>query len=250
VPFPATQVAPKPNDVSLAKPGMFYDKELDLHFNYPVEMRALDAATDMEIGHRNIFGVSGENDPEHQEAKRCMRVLLDADLESEKAPQRNADIGNLWVDDLKESKESRRPAPIYAKLLMVELAGDCVPEKLRKKENDVLGSMALSAVSIPGVQRMPNPIWYEIGKQKIHMNSGIGRPVVNGQLASAPIIVMAMSTQWRGHLLGWMFVSNDTQTFNEITKSLVQFGDGGWGPMFVANIGPPGSGTPLTILPK
>jgi hypothetical protein len=250
LPFPATQVAPKPDDVSVAKPGMFYDKELDLHFNYPVEMRALDAATDMEIGHRNIFGVSGENDPEHQEAKRCMRVLLDADLEPEKAPQRNADIGNLWVDDLKESKESRRPEPIYAKLLMVELAGDCVPEKLRKKENDVLGSMALSAVSIPGVQRMPKPIWYEIGKQKIHMNSGIGRPVVNGQVASAPIIVMAMSTQWRGHLLGWMFVSNDTEIFNGITKSLVQFGDGRWGPMFVANIGPPGSGTPLTILPK
>jgi hypothetical protein len=134
--------------------------------------------------------------------------------------------------------------------MMVELARDCVPEKLRKKENDLLGSMALSAISIPGVQRMPNPIWYEIGKQKIHMNSGAGRPIINGQLASAPIIVMAMSTQWRGHLLGWMFVSNDTEILNEMTKSLVQFGDGAWGPMFAANLGPRDSGTPLTILPK
>jgi hypothetical protein len=248
---PALQpTAPKAEVLNVANPGMFYDKELDLHFNYPVEMRALDAATDMEIGHRNIFGVSGDNDPEHQEAKRCMHVLLDADLPAEKAPQRNADIGNLWVDDSKEYKESRKPGPIYAKLMMVELAGDCVPEKLRKKENDLLGSMALSAISIPGVQRMPNPIWYEIGKQKIHMNSGVGRPIINGQLASSPIIVMAMSTQWRGHLLGWMFVSNDTEILNEMTKSLVQFGDGAWGPMFAANLGPRGSGTPLTILPK
>jgi hypothetical protein len=61
---------------------------------------------------------------------------------------------------------------------------------------------------------------------------------------------MAMSTQWRGHLLGWMFVSNDTEIFNEMTKSLVQFGDGAWGPMFAANLGPRGSGTPLTILPR
>jgi hypothetical protein len=181
---PALQpTAPKAEVANVSKPGTFYDKELDLHFNYPVEMRALDAATDMEIGHRNIFGVSGDNDPEHQEAKRCMHVLLDADLPSENAPHRNADVGNLWVDDSKEYKESRKPEPIYAKLMMVELAGDCVSEKLRKKENDVLGSMALSAVSIPGVQRMPNPIWYEIGKQKIHMNSGVGRPIVNGQMA-------------------------------------------------------------------
>jgi hypothetical protein len=84
---PALQpTAPKAEILNVSKPGMFYDKELDLHFNYPVEMRALDAATDMEIGHRNIFGVSGDNDPEHQEAKRCMHVLLDADLPAEKAP--------------------------------------------------------------------------------------------------------------------------------------------------------------------
>jgi len=128
------RTAPKADAVNVSSPGMFYDKELDLHFNYPVEMRALDAATDMEVGHRNIFGVSGDNDPGHQEAKRCMHVLLDADLPPEKAPQRNADIGNLWVDDSKEYKESRKPEPIYAKFMMVELAGDCVPEKLQKRK--------------------------------------------------------------------------------------------------------------------
>ena len=60
------------------KSGLFYDKNLDLHFNYPVEMRTLDSASDMETGHRNIFGMPGDTDPEHREAKRCMKVLLDA----------------------------------------------------------------------------------------------------------------------------------------------------------------------------
>ena len=59
-----------------------------------------------------------------------------------------------------------------------------------------------------------------------------------------------MTTQWRGHLLAWVFTSNDTEIFNQITKSLVQFGDGSWGPTFAPNIGPKGSGTPINILPK
>ncbi|HEV2246895.1 MAG TPA: hypothetical protein VGW37_09625, partial [Terriglobia bacterium] len=118
------------------------------------------------------------------------------------------------------------------------------------KEEDVRRSMALSPVSMPGIGRRPKPIWYDIGTQKVHMNSGVGRPIVNGQLASAPLIVMCMATQWRGHQLAWVFTSNDAEIFNEMTKSVVQFGDGPWGIMFPANIGPRGSGTPMTILPK
>ena len=82
------------------------------------------------------------------------------------------------------------------------------------------------------------------------MNSGAGRPIVDGHLASAPIIIMSMATQWRAHLLAWVFSSNDTEVFNGITKSLVQFGDGPWEPMLASNVGPRGSGAPMTIAPK
>ena len=249
---PATpaRAAVKTSDVTPPKPGEFYDKELDLHLDYPVEMQVLDGSAEMEAGHLAIFGVPGDNDPEHQEAKRCTRLLLDADLPQDKAPQRVANLDGVWVDDSKEYKESREPEPIFAKIVMIEMVRDCLPKNLQKNENDTLGSMALSAVSEPGIQRMPKPLWYEVGKQKIHMNSGAGRPIVNGQLASAPIIIMAMTTQWQGHLLAWVFTSNDTEIFNEITKSVVEFGNGPWGPMFFGNLGPPGSGTPMTILPK
>lgn len=248
---PQTSTAPPvPQLASESNSGKFYDKEMDLHFNYPIEMKLLDAASDMEIGHHNIFGMSGDTDPEHQQAERCMKILLDVCLAADKAPQRNADIKDLWVDDSKQYKESRKAQPIYAKILMVELSPDCVPKKFRKKEDDVLASMALSPVSLPGIGRMPKPIWYEIGKQKIHMNSGVGRPIVNGEVAPAPLIIMSMATQWRGHLLDWVFTSNDTEIFNEMTKSVVRFGDGPWSPMFAPNIGPNGSRTPMTILPK
>ena len=116
--------------------------------------------------------------------------------------------------------------------------------------DDALGNMALSSVMEPGLEPMPKPIWYEIGQQKIHMNSSAGRAIVNGKLDPAPVIIMAMTTEWRGHLLEWVFTANDTEIFNELTKSMVRFGDGPWSPMFAANIGPQGSGTPMTILPK
>lgn len=246
--LPSANAGPKAGAITGLKPGEFYDKELDLHFNYPIEMQVLDANTAMERGHKEIYGVSGDNDPEHQEAKHCVRPLLDLKLPKDKVPQRMASLGEMWADDSKEYKESRKQEPIFAQIVMMEIVKDCLPKKLSK--NDALGSIAMSFVSIPGIQRMPKPLWYDIGKQKIHMNSGVGRPIVNGQLAVAPIVIMSMSTEWHGHLLAWMFTSNDAEIFNEITKSEVQFGDGAWGPMFFGNIGPNGSGTPITILPK
>ena len=101
---------------SAAKPGMFYDKQLDLSFNYPVEMCTLDMAAEMESGHKNIFGTSGDADPKHQEAKRCTHPLLDAELPEDKAPQRAATLDGIWVDDSREYKDSRKPQPIFAKI--------------------------------------------------------------------------------------------------------------------------------------
>ena len=254
-PNPQTSASPiaagtKASAAKDAKPGEFYSKELDVHFNYPVEMRMLDADAEMERGHLNIYGSPGSNDPEHMEAKRCIRFLLDAELPEDKAPQRMANLDGVWEDYSKEYKESRKPEPISANIFVTEIVRECLPKELQNNEDDVLRSIATSIVSQPGIEPMPKPIWYEVGKQKMHMNSGAGRPTVDGHPASAPIVIMSMTTQWRGHLLAWVFTSNDTEIFNQITKSQVQFGDGSWGPMFAPNIGPKGSGTPISILPK
>ncbi len=249
-PVPQTEAGRNARAVTPPKPGEFYDKKLALHFNYPSEMRTLDPRADIERGRQNISGASGINDPGHSEAEACDRPLLDAELPQDSAPQRAANLDGVWIDDSKEYKEPRKPEPISAHILMMEVVRDCLAQELQKNENDALGSIALSLVSKPGIKRMPTPMWYEIDKQKIHMNSGAGRPIVDGRLASAPIIIMSMATQWRGHLLAWVFTSNDTEVFNGITKSLVQFGDGPWGPMLESNVGPRGSGAPMTIAPK
>jgi hypothetical protein len=178
-----------------------------------------------------------------------MRNLLLVELPEDKAPKRAASLEGVLLEDANVAKPP--PEPITAMIEMAEMRPDCLPEELRKKEDDVLASIALSAVSAPGIERMPKPLWYEIGKQKIHMNSGAGVSVGKVEQRRGPIFIMSMATQWRGHLLAWMFMSNDTETFNEITKSLVKFGDGPWGEMFPPNIGTPkGKSTPITILPK
>ncbi len=244
------EAGPKSADPSTIV-GELYDKELQFRFRYPVEMQVLDSAAEMESGHRQIYGLSGDNDPEHQQAKHCIRPLLDAKLPPDKAPQRLANLNGIWVDDSKQYKDSRQPEPIFAQIFVAEVLKGCLPKKLGKNENDALGNIAMSFVSLPGIQRMPNPLWYQLGTQKVHMNSGAGRLILNGNLSSAPIIIMSMTTQWRGHLLAWIFTSNDTEIFNEITKSIVQFGDGVWSPMFGATLAPKGAGgTQMTILPK
>ena len=238
------------NAAPQAKPGEFYSQDLELHFNYPVEMNAEDPNEVIERGHRAVYGVPSAGDPDHAAGMKCVRTLLDVILPEGNGPQRMADLGQIWVDDSKEYKESRRAEPISASIVLIEFMRECLPKKLLKNENDSLGSLAIELVSLPGIQRMPKPIWYEVGTQKVHMNSGAGRVIVNGHFASAPVLTMAITTEWRGHYLGWAFTSNDREVFNEITKSRTQFGDGPWGAMFPADFAPDGSVTGMTVLPK
>jgi len=247
---PLSPVSSAPIDTSALSFGKFYDKELDLHFNYPREMKVLDGKAEMETGHENLFGEAGEKDPEHRQAARCIRFHLALDLPKENAPQHMANDGGLWIDDTKEYKDSRKPQPIFAKIVVMEFLPACLPKPTPKNFDGALASMARDLVSLPGLLPAPKPLWYEVAKQKIHMNWSIGRFKMNGHLDEAPMIVMAMSTEWRGHLLMWAFTSNDASIFNQLTKSLVQFGDGPWGQMFPGNLGPSGSGTPLNILPN
>ncbi len=94
-----------------AELGRFYDKDLVLHFNYPIEMRTLDASAAMERGHQNIYGVPGDTDPEHLEAKRCLRPLLAVELTEHKAPQRPANLDGVWVDDSKNTRNLENRCP-------------------------------------------------------------------------------------------------------------------------------------------
>ncbi|MGH7225925.1 MAG: hypothetical protein ACRELF_22125, partial [Gemmataceae bacterium] len=205
-PVQASQSSSPTQSSTSQQAGQFYDKELDIHFDYPAEMRVLDGAADMDSGHMEIYGVSGKNDPEHQEAKRCMRFLLDTELPPSEAPKRMASLDGIWVDDTKEYKDSRRQEPIFAKIVFVDFDKSCLSKSLQKNKNDALGNLAMSVVSAPGLQKIPHPLWYKVGGQKIHMNCGIGRLIVNGKLAPAPIVVMSMAAEWHGHLLLWVFM--------------------------------------------
>jgi len=113
-----------------------------------------------------------------------------------------------------------------------------VGESVPNNEDGLLQAIAQALVSAPGIQRMAKPVWYDLTGQKIHMNAGVGRMIAKGKLAPAPVIMMAMSTDWRGHLLTWLFISDDAEVFNQITNSRVQFGDGPWKPMFAGNFAP------------
>jgi hypothetical protein len=227
-------------------PGQFYAKDLDLHFNFPVEMKVVDMFAKIEQGHHAIFGVAGDTDAEHKEANRCVRPLLDAELPEDKAPQRRPSLAPV-LPDAPGAKEER---PIYAEILFTEVLSDCLPKKLRKNDDAVLFDLAATPTSGPGVAPITKPLWYEIGKQKIHMTAGAGRVSANGRAVTEPLLIMAMATQWHGHVLLWTFTSNDREIFNELTKSVVQFGNTAPAQMFPPNIGPKGAGTPMTVLPK
>lgn len=110
----------------------------------------------MRRGHRNVYGVSAKNDPEHQQAERCMLPLFYAELSGDKTPQRPADIRGMWTDDSDEYKRSRKTEPIFAQISIMEMVRECMGEEnIATHEDDVLRAIAQALVSAPGIQRMP-----------------------------------------------------------------------------------------------
>jgi hypothetical protein len=74
----------------------------------------------------------------------------------------------------------------------------------------------------------------------LHLGLAAGRPTENGKLSPNALVMMGMSAKWHGHFLAWMFLSNDLDTFNKITKSQIQFGKNTPAPMFKADVTPHG----------
>jgi hypothetical protein len=222
-------------------PGIFYQRDLDLHFYYPEEMVASDLTKISDADRTAGIGKSLPGDSERDGSKACLRTMLRADLPADKAGTRMATLGAI------ENTPSPEQERVTGTIWLFDVDMNCVCAAMRKKRDAAMRDISATITQAQGMTRMGPPLWYDLGKQKIHMSAAVGRHNPNER----PVLMMDMVTDYHGRVLMWIVQSNDAETFNAFTKSTVQFDKAPAVPLFPANVGPQGfGGVPTKILPR
>jgi hypothetical protein len=199
---PSAAQPPAPNTTE------WENEALKLRLFYPSDLVKADTAQVMQGDQLTLSGFSGATDPKLAEITHCLRPALLLNLPSSGVPQTAATI------------------------LLAELDIECLNSKHESGSTTLLNDMAEIVNKVPGMKSIAQPATYTIGWQKVHMAAAQGQPSGTAQLYT-----MGLSTNWNSHLLVWYFASNDIDTLNRITKTIVRFGRDQAAPLYPLTIG-------------
>jgi hypothetical protein len=226
LPVAALSQTPAPNTTEWENEG------LSLRLFYPSDLMKADPEKVMHDGRLTLLGVSGASDPKLAEETRCLRPRLV--LELPQSPSKN----NVKVEPGVEGTTQLTVVPaITATILLAELDVDCMNSEHPNTSTTLLPDMTELVNKVPGMKSIVQPAWYNVGWQKVYMAAAQGQPINSDAANSQPsppatLYTMALSTNWKSHLLVWYFASNNIDTLNRITKTTVRFGRAQAAPLY------------------
>jgi len=92
-----------------------------------------------------------------------------------------------------------------------------------------------TAIQLPGATPLSGPLWFDFGKQKVHMTfSAVGLQNTSRDQPHALIATAAM--RYHGRTLGWFMSADQLNTFNDLTKSSIELDDGKTYPLVSFNL--------------
>ncbi len=191
------------------QPGVFHETGTGLTMRYPVELVIRDAQKAIDEGHVAVFGSMQKEAKEHELASRCMKPILLAELTG-------------------GSPQGKEPSEASAAtLLLFEFIAskECKAGFKYKDDEKVTGGVAQAAIRLPGATALSPPLWFDFGKQKLHITfSAFGLQNTSPDQPHALIATAAM--RYHGHILGWLLSAGQLNTFNDLTKTSIELDDG------------------------
>ena len=239
-----TAQEPSASAADAVKTTTYNSDTLNLRFTYPSYMHQRDAAEAMQSGHLAIFGSSGVNDPEHLQVVKCLHPALLLNTPNDAASQQQVRSEHQNADG-STTVVTHAAAP-EATVLLAELDPTCLTPEQQAKAEDLLAAISQTIAHLPGMSPIGKPLWYKVGRQKIHMAASQGHLQMAGQTSAGAVGMTAFSTNWENHFLIWFFESNNVALMNRLTKSVVAFGRETPAPLFPASIG---QGPPIDAVP-
>jgi hypothetical protein len=201
------------------QPGVFLETATGLTMRFPVELVVRDAQKAVNEGHVAVFGSMEKQAKEHELASRCMKPLM---------------LSELPVASINEMPFS---GASDATLFLFEFIGskECKAGFKYKDDEAVAGGLSQIATKLPGATPLCPPLWFDFGKQKLHITfSAFG---LGNTSPDQPHALIAMaSMRYHGHILGWIMSSGNLNTFNDLTKTSIELEDGKIYPLVPFNL--------------
>ena len=201
------------------QPGIFHEPDTGLTMRYPVELVLRDAQKSIDEGHVAVFGSMQNEAKAHELAGRCMKPILLGELPDQAKqgdPPSDANAATLLLFEFIASKE-------------------CKAGFKYKDDEAVAGGIAQTVLKLPGAAPLSQPLWFDFGKQKLHIAfSAIGLQNTSPDQPHALIAIAAM--RYRGHILGWLMSADHLNTFNDLTKTSIELDDGKVYPLVPFNL--------------
>ncbi len=199
--------------------GVFHETSTGLTMRYPVELAVRDAQKSIDEGHVAVFGSMQNEAGTHELASRCIKPILLAQL-SGGSPQENQPSGAS-----------------AATLLLFEFIAnkECKAGFKYKDDEKVTGGIAQTAIQLPGATALSGPLYFDLGKQKLHITfAALGLQNISPDQPHALIATAAM--RYHGHILGWILSADQLNTFNDLSKTSIELDDGKVYPLVPFNL--------------
>lgn len=227
--------------------AIFHSDLLHLSLTYPGSLVAEKVASPDEQHAAIASKQAPDEKPDYKKADQCTDKVLSAHRSDD--PEKDRATIEIYGD-------SRGTAihfePVVDASIMIARVGlECVPAEYRGQADAMAAVMAEGFVQRSGLKEIDQPIWYEIGKERIHFVAAESTPDAKESdgtaSASKPRMwVASIAFAWEDNLITIQIESNDLPFFNEMLHSSIAFGNEPAAPLFSADIG---NGKPIQPKP-
>lgn len=237
----STPSASTPVPATAAKPVTFHSDLLDLTFSYPASLVA-QTLPSLDEQHAAIAAKEPANaPPESRKTDQCTDKALLA--------TRNDDPAAV---PLNGDQRGNAPHAITAKILISRIGVACTPASYQNQLDDLAAAMSAALAQDRDLHPIDQPLWFDVGKTRVHFAAGESAPPGNQNGASSAQKterrwVGSAAMVWNGNLVSIVVESNDLKFFNEMLHGKISFGKGTAVPLFWAEIG---NGKPIQPKPE
>lgn len=226
---------------------MFHSDLLHMSLTYPGSLVAEKVAS-LDEQHAAIASTQPSNEkPEYKKADQCTDKVLSAHRSDD--PQKAQATIAIYGDN--RGTAVHLDPVVDASITIARVGLECVPTEYRSQADAMAGVMAEGFIQESGLKEIDQPIWYDIGKERIHFAAAesTSDAQASGGTATAPRPrewVASIAFAWENNLITIQIESNDLPFLNEVLHSSIAFGSQPAASLFPAEVG---EGKPLQPKP-
>lgn len=228
-------------------PVTFHSDLLDLSLTYPGSLVA-EKMPSLDDQHAAIASKQpADEKPEYKRADQCTDKVMSA----QRIDDPNKAQGTIAIYGDSRGTVIHLDPVVDASIIIARVGLECLPAEYRTQTDAMAAVMAEGFVQGPELKEIDQPIWYEIGKQRIHFAAAESTVDENasGAKIAAPSSrkwIASIAFVWKNNLVTIQIESNDLSFLNEMLHSNIAFGSEPPATLFPAEIG---NGKPIQLKP-